>query len=294
MPSESRDGILFLFLVMQFISVNGDIVEAGNAYIRTDDRSYRYGEGLFETIKVKNEKILLADRHFERLFKGLSLLKFSVPGFFTRQNAEREILDLCKKNNCRELARVRLSVSGGNGGLYDGDEKFQYIIECGSVPRTVNELNKKGWNVDIFSGAKKSCDVLSNLKSASHLPYVMAARFARENNLDDCFLLNTYNRICDSTIANLFWIKNKNVFTPPLGEGCIAGVVRRYILEELEDLDYRILEKKCELNDLENADEVFLTNAIQGIKWVGKFRNRTYVNNLTKEIFDRYIQQLKE
>jgi branched-chain amino acid aminotransferase len=280
-----RDDILFLLLAMQFININGKILEAGKTLIKVDDHSYRYGDGLFETMKLMEGRILLGGLHFERLFNGFSVLKFQIPKLFTRQGLEKEIIDLCKKNNCNKLARIRLSVSRGSGGLYDCDEEWQYLIECWPLDNTINQLNENGLVIDIFPDAKKSCDVFSNLKSASHLPYVVAARFAKENKLNDCLLLNVYNRICDSTIANLFWIKDKEVFTPPLSEGCIAGVMRKHLIEKLQATSYKLQEKSCQINDLENADEVFLTNAIQGIRWVKEFRDKTFTNTITKDIY---------
>jgi branched-chain amino acid aminotransferase len=270
---------------MEFINVNGKILEPGRAFIKPDNHSYRYGDGLFETMKVTRGRILLIDLHFDRLFRGVSLLKFPLPGFFTNKFIEKEILDLCQKNNCKDSGRVRLSVSAGNGGLYDDDEKFQYVIEGWPLGDTISNLNEKGFVIDVFPGARKACDSFSNLKSASHLPYVMAARFAKENRLNDCLLLNMYNRICDSTIANIFWVKDKKIFTPPISEGCIAGVMRKYLIERLSAKSYNLYEKICEIHDLENADEIFLTNAIQGIRWVEQFRDSTYTNTITKNIY---------
>ncbi len=281
---------------MEFINANGKILEADRVFIKPDNHSYRYGDGLFETMKVSDGRILLSKLHFERLFSSLSLLKFYAPVFFTKQTLEREILDLCKKNNCEKRGRVRLSVSGGNGGLYDSDDKFQYMIEAWQLPDTINGLNENGLIIDIFTDARKSCDVFSNVKSASHLPYIMATRFAKENKLNDCLLLNMYGRICDSTIANVFWIKDKKIFTPPLSEGCIAGVMRRYLVESMRNESFGLrddgcglCEKECSITDIENADEIFLTNAIQGIKWVKQFRDKIYSNKIIKDIYLKYI-----
>ena len=289
---------MFLLLAMQFINVNGKILDAKKTWIKADDHSYRYGDGLFETMKILNDRILLEDLHFERLFNGLIVLKFQIPKLFARQKLEKEIIDLCKKNNCNKIARVRLSVSRGGGGLYDCDEEFQYLVECWPLQNGVNHFNEnarlpdgQGLVIDIFPNARKSCDSFSNLKSANYLPYVMAALFAKENKLNDCLLLNEHNRICDSTIANIFWVKGENILTPPLQEGCIAGVMRKFLIERLRAAGYKLHETNCEIQDLENADEVFLTNAVQGIRWVKQFRNKIYANSLTHEIYSRFFTQ---
>src|SRR5215213_3807263 len=112
---------------MEFVNVNGAIVKKDEAFINISDRSYRYGDGLFETMKVFGGIILLKNLHFERLFGGLTILKYRLDFFPAAGDLEKEVSDLCKKNNCLQFARVRLSVSGGNGGLYNGDENLQYL-----------------------------------------------------------------------------------------------------------------------------------------------------------------------
>jgi branched-chain amino acid aminotransferase len=276
---------------MDFVNINGKTIEADKALIKKDDHSYRYGHGLFETMKIVSETILLSDLHFERLFKSLAILKLNAPKFFSPQTLTQQILEICKKNNCERLARVRLSISGGNGGLYDYSEKIQYLIECWPLPESINLLNENGLVIDVFPYAKKSNDTFSSLKSASHLPYVMAAKFVKENRLNDALLLNIHNRICDSTIANVFWIKEDRIFTPPISEGCIDGVMRRHLFETLKNSNYQPSGKSCEIHDLENADEVFLTNAIQGIRWVKEFRNKIYNNSVSSEIHSLLFDQ---
>jgi len=267
---------------MEFINVNGKTLARDQFTTRVDNHSYRYGDGLFETMKVKNERILLRDLHFERLFNSLAVLRIPTPKFFTVEHLEREIIETCRKNKCAQLGRVRLSVTRGNGGLYDADENFQWVIECWPLNESANKLNENGLIIDIFPDVKKSCDIFSNLKSASHLPYVMGAVHVKENKLNDCLLLNTYGRICDSTIANVFWVKDGDIFTPPLKEGCIAGVMRRFLIESAQGSRYKVQEQSCKVNELEEADEVFLTNAIQGIRWVKQFRDKSFGNDITR------------
>jgi branched-chain amino acid aminotransferase len=146
--------------------------------------------------------------------------------------------------------------------------------------------------IDIYQEARKSCDVFSNLKSANFLPYSMAALYAKENKLNDCPVLNDSGNIADTTIANLFIIKNGIISTPALTEGCVNGVMRRYLLEKLRDGGYEIQESSVSVADMENADEVFLTNAINGIRRVRQFRNKMYSTKRTEEIYSRFIQTI--
>ena len=256
------------------------------------NRGYRYGDGLFETMKVVNESIALEQLHFERLFSGLLLLKFDIPKLVTAEKLQEEILHLCRKNECEKLARVRLSVFRGNGGLYDEDKTLQYVIECWPLNESVNKLNENGLVIDVYKDAQKSCDKFSNLKSANFLPYFMAAQYVKENKLNDCVVLNTKGGIADATIANIFIIKDGAVITPALTEGCVNGVMRRYLMGKLRAMNYDLREELLTVSNLRDADEVFLTNAINGIRWVRQFGDKIYTNLKTVEIYNRFIKTI--
>jgi branched-chain amino acid aminotransferase len=272
-----------------YFNHNGKIISADFPAIPAADHSYRYGDGLFETMKIIDGEICLADLHFERLFAGLKILKFQIPHFFTTEKITIEIKALCKKNNCYEKARVRLSVSRGSGGLYDCDNHFSYLIECWSLSPTIDKWNENGLVIDIFPDARKAMDAFSNLKSANYQPYVMAALWAKENKLNEALLLNAANHICDATTANIFWVKDEIIFTVPLFAGCVAGVIRRKIIESRSDIN----ETELASDDLLKADEVFLTNSIHGIRWIKQCREKTYTNKLAYEIYSALFQTNK-
>jgi branched-chain amino acid aminotransferase len=268
-----------------YYNYNGKLFEVSDPAIPVSDHSYRYGDGLFETMKLIKGKIPLFDFHIERLFYSMQVLGFRVPVLFSKKNIEEEITRLAEKNNCSTRARVRLTVSRGNGGVNDCDDKLQYTIECIALDENSDRLNENGFTIDIFPDAIKSCDRFSNLKSASYLHYIMAARFAKDNKLNDALVLNQHNRICEATIANIFWIKNETIHTPPLSEGCVAGVMRKYLLEKTTAIGLLVKEKELTIEELENADEVFLSNAVYGMRWVRQFRNKSYNNRLCSSIF---------
>lgn len=277
---------------MSYLNFNGKILSADNPVLMASNRSYRYGDGLFETMRIQHGKIVLANYHFERLFASLSILKYDIPSLFTPAKLEKEILQLCQRNQCEKLARLRLSVFRGNGGINDDDKNLQYLIECWPLNASINLLNENGLIIDVYTDAKKSTDQFSNIKSANFLPYSMAALYAKENKLNDCLVLNTAGKIADSTIANLFIIKENVIKTPSLDQGCVNGVMRRYLLESLSTADYVISETSISIQDVTTADEVFLTNAISGIRWVKQFENVNYGNAKTIDIYSRFVKTI--
>jgi branched-chain amino acid aminotransferase len=259
--------------------------------LTADNRSFRYGDGCFETMKMYQGRILMADLHFERLLTSMNRLHFDVPLNFTKEYFTRLITDLCNRNGVSRLARVRLTVFRANGGLYEPmDNTPNFIIQCGELNRKVFELNENGLSVDIFSDARKSSDKLSSIKSNNCLAYVMAAMFARQQMLDEAILLNHQGRIADTTNANVFIVRGQRMITPPLSEGGVCGVMRKYLMKA--DLPFKIEEHPLSITDLENADEIFLTNAIHGIRWVGVFRDSNYGNATATILHEILFEQL--
>src|SRR6185437_11297196 len=180
----------------------------------------------------------------------------------------------------------------GDGNIFDSENNsFNYIIEVWPLNEKI-QLNEKGLAVDVFAGAKKSCDHFSNLKSNNYLPSVMAGLFAQKNNLDDAIILNAFGRVCESAIANIFIIKGDKIYTPPLSEGCVAGTMRRWMLEKFSLKQYSISEKLLSVNDLMDADEFFLTNAIHPVRWAKNFRERVYEDVKVKEIFEYVLKNI--
>jgi branched-chain amino acid aminotransferase len=269
---------------------NGEIIPAGTPIISANNRGLRFGDGLFETIKVVKSEMPLFHLHMERLTKGLAVLKMQLPENYTTGYLTQAILELCNRNNINDAARVRLTVVRGNGTLFATDEPFaSLIIQAESLANDYLVFNETGLTIDICPGIQKSCDQLSNLKSNNYLPYVMAAQYARQHQLNDCLVMNAHNRICDGTIANVFRVHQNSIYTSPLSEGGVAGVMRQYLLQELPKAGYTVHEKICTVEDLEAANEVFLTNALFGMRWVKQFRSKIYSNNLVKDLYSKFV-----
>ncbi len=168
-----------------FFTYNDKIYKDGTAVITPENRSLRYGDGLFETLKMHKGVIQLRDYHFERLFSGMKMLQFQLPDYFTAAYLENKILELYKKNQHNSFTRVRLMVFRGNGGLYNPENHFpNYIIQTWSIEHT-EELNSNGLIINVYPDAKKPCDKFANLKSNNYLPYIMAALHAKKIKVND-------------------------------------------------------------------------------------------------------------
>jgi len=278
---------------MDYFNYNGKIYKTGTSIIGADNRGLRYGDGLFETMKLKNGNLIFDDEHFARLWKGMKVLQFDIPKHFTVELLQQEIKSLAKKNDHEIAARIRLNIVRGNGGLYDPQNHFpNYIIQTWPLAEGNGNWNSNGLVLGIYEAVKKSCDILSNIKHNNYLPYVLAALTSKNEKWNDAIVLNAHGRICDTTIANVFIIKDNIVYTPSLNEGCVAGIMRKIVIKGIQNAGWLLVEKELTKDDLFAADEVFLTNSMYNIRWVQRIADVNYHNNNTQKIFADIIQTI--
>ena len=269
---------------MEFVCFNGNFLPANEPLFTAQNRSFRYGDGLFETMKVYQSKILLEQFHYDRLILGLKMLQ--IENTLTVSELSQLTLELCKKNNCIGSARVRLAVYRNH------ENKAEFVIEAFPLQKEINQWDENGLTIDLYPHARKNPDAFSNLKTANFLPYVLAGIFAKERGIDDALVLNAFNNIADSSKANIFLVKKKEIFTPAIHQGCISGVMRRFLMDELKAHGYRLRQQEISEQQLLDADEVFLTNSIYDIRWVEKFREKAYTSEQTLSIYKKIIAPL--
>jgi branched-chain amino acid aminotransferase len=269
---------------MVHVCFNGQMIQGNTPVFKADNRGFRYGDGVFETIRVSKGRMPLFGFHFERLVTSLHLLK--IQHYWTEELLAQWVIDLCQLNQCSDSARVRLAVYRNANG------QGEIIIEAQSMPLTDEESKLQSIALTIYPFARKSMDAFANLKSANFLPYVMAGLYAVDEGFDDSIVLNCDNKICDSSKANIFIIQSNEIHTPALHQGCVSGVMRRYLIDKLKVLNYVVRQEVITEEDLLSADEIFLTNAIYGIKSVNSFKDRQYHNLITIGIFERLVTPL--
>lgn len=275
-----------------FLFHNGKFVKEDTPLLTASNRGIRYGDGLFETMKLVNGEINFAGYHFERLFNGMKMLGFEIPAYFTPSWLSEKTVLLCAKNK-HQIARIRLMVYRGEGGVYDPQNHLpNYVIQSWVLEESKFRLNENGLVTGVFSDARKSTDRFSNLKSNNYLTYLMAAREAKKQQWNDALVMNTFDRVCDASIANVFIVKNKIILTPSLKEGCIAGVVRRFLLERMPAAGFDIKEAELSISNIKDADELFLTNAIRGFRWVQHCDNVEYKSRFTNDFFNAFMEMI--
>lgn len=271
---------------MLFINFNGEIVPDGTKMLSNKNRAFRYGDGLFESMRMMKGNLKFAEMHADRLQRGMKALKIDgysqTDTWFLKDKAE----ELAARNKAKH-ARLRLTVYRDAEGLYTPSlNRMGYCMELQPVDEPRYFLNEKGLIMDIFTDVPKPLNFLSNIKTCNSLPYVMAGIFKAQSNLDEVFLLNQNGYLCEAGSSNVFvWYKS-HLYTPALSEGCVEGVMRQIVINIARKNNIPVTEAQINPEILYEADEVFLTNASRGIQSVMGYGVKRYFNKLSKGLVD--------
>ena len=275
------------------INFNGQIIDGDTIGFNQLKRGFNFGDGLFETIRVFNGKIICLDAHFNRISSGLEVLKIKQNYSFNQNSLERYINELLLYKNIKYGGKVKVYIFRAGLGTYKPEtNQMSFVVEAMDLEQNKYVLNKKGFLVDIYNEYSKTVNQLSFFKTSNSLLYVLAAVTASENNLDDLFIVNQKSEIIESSNSNVFFLKEDVLLTPPLNSGCIEGVMRIEVIRAAKDLGINILESNVYEEDLEKSREIFLTNVISGIRWVGGYKKKRFYNFISKKIIEKLNKNL--
>lgn len=264
----------------KFININGQIFPAGG-YLLPDKRAF----GLFETMLLDSGGIFLSTFHWQRLFRGIDRLRLPWPANWNSAFLLQCVLETARSNKLDKLCRVRLQTFQQT----DTRHNTSFLIECVPVDAIHTEYNSDGWEAGLAKNLIRASDSDSDLKLSHELVYPLAAVQARESGLDDVLIMNDRQNIIESSIANIFWVKDKHLFTVPVSEGCVDGTMRRFIMEYS---GYKVVQQPLTVELLHTADELFLTNSVRKIKWIHRMegQEKCYGNDFSKQLFSRLRQ----
>ena len=255
------------------INYNGNIISKNDATLTTDNRAFKYGDALFETLKVVDGKIIFTEDHYFRLMASMRMLRMKISMEFTLEFFKSEILKIAKNNELND-ARIRFSIYRKDGGLYlPQNNKIDFIVEAEKLVIPI----KNEYTIDLFKDYYVYSGMLSTLKTNTKILNVIASIYADENAIDNCILLNEKKQLVEALNANIFLVKGNQILTPSLSEGCIKGVLRKNMIAMIQkDSKYDLIETEISPFELQKVDEVFLTNTIMGIQSVKRYRKKIY------------------
>lgn len=269
------------------INFNGLLQD--NFAVTSSNRSFLYGDGIFETLKVVNGKILFSEDHYFRLMASMRIVRMKIPMDFTLEFFENQVISLTNELNYSESARVRITVFRNDGGLYLPDQNtISYVIEATSLSSKKYEITQDNFEVDLFKDSFVSAQLLSTLKTTSKILNVTASIFAKENDINTCLLLNDKKNVVEAIAGNLFMLTGNKLITPPISEGCLNGIMRKQIIKLMKDFpEIEFSEAIISPFDLQKADELFVTNVIQGIQPITKYRKKEFKTTFSAQLLDK-------
>ena len=260
------------------INFNGDLLFKDNIKLTTENRGFKYGDAIFETVKVINKKVVFWEDHYFRLLASMRMLRMKIPMNFTLEFLEQEILKTIEVLDDSISFRVRLNIYRGDGGLYTPlNNNINYFID---VKQNTFQTKDK-YHLDLYKDFYNFSGLLSTIKTNNRMVNTLASIFADENDLDNCILLNERKGVVEVANGNIFIVKGKVIKTPALTEGCIKGIIRNKVIDILnKNNEFTIEETTISPFEIQKSDEVFITNAIIGIQSVTNYR---------KKVFDRTV-----
>lgn len=275
------------------IILNGELLEEKSPIFFSSNRSFRYGDSIFESIRITGDKVMFLQEHINRLVNAMATLKMEIPTLFSAEYFHAHIQNLVNVNCIGTEARVRITVYRNEGGHYaPQDNTVSYLVEIFPVEENGYPLNEKGFTIDVFQDFKKPKNKISSFKTGNSILYVLAGIYKNQHKLDDCIVLNEKGNIAESINSNVFIVKNGAIYTPSLDECCTQGVMRNFIIRLAKENRIAVNEISLTANTLLGADEVFITNAVKGIQWVGAYKAKRYFNTITKLLSDKLNQKV--
>jgi branched-chain amino acid aminotransferase len=270
-------------------NLNGFIIRNKHLGIQISNRGLNYGDGVFETLKFANNRINFWEDHYFRLMASMRIVRMDIPMDFSPEYLEdqiRKTLDVNGLSN--KAARVKLLVVRKAGGLYTPETNaVDFLITTEELSSPSFQLNEKGLNIDLYKDFYKNSGMLSTIKTTSAQLYTVASIFRKENNYDECLLLNERKEVVEAISANIFIVKGDDLITPPLESGCLKGIMRKKIIEFATQLNFNVKEESFSPFALQKADEVWLSNSIKGLQWVGQYRKKSYRQERAAEMLKK-------
>ncbi|MGG5507362.1 MULTISPECIES: aminotransferase class IV [unclassified Myroides] len=278
------------------INVNGKLVSTTDLAIE-NNRGFLYGDAVFETVRVLDQKVLFAEDHYFRLMSSMRIMRMEIPMHFTLENFQEEIIktvDACSGN--AKAYRVRLTVYRDAVGKYlpQENKSIGFVATAEALDQTVYAFQDQAYEVELYKDFYVAANLLSTVKTTNRAVNVLASIFASENDYQNCLLVNDKKNIIEAVNGNLFVVSQNTIKTPPLDEGCIKGVMRKQIIELIGKHPNLTLEEGAiSPFELQKADEIFITNVITGIQPVTKYRKKTFTTHIAKDLVDRLNAKIR-
>lgn len=270
------------------VNFNGTLKEDSTISIE-NNRGFLFGDAIFETVRVLNNKVLFLEDHYFRLMASMRICRMEIPMNFTMEFFEEQVLLLTSTIVNATALRVRFTVYRKREGLYlPKTNEIEYIVTAFKLKDELYSFSDVAYEIELFKDSYVTKQLLSSLKTNNKMVQITGSIFANENGYDNCLILNDEKNVIEALQSNVFMKMGTTLITPPITDGCLNGIMRKQVLAIATKIEgIEVIEKSISPFDLQKADEIFLTNVISGIQPVSKYRKKEYKAILAKEILNR-------
>src|SRR5580704_7684644 len=239
----------------RFVLHNDDILDSREKCLSPGQVGLLNGWGVFSTIRVAAGVLFAFEKHWQRMHQDA--LRMHVPFPLDAEQFKRTLLRLVGANRAR-TATLRVAVVRNHGGLFEGPDQARDF----DVIAFTSDINPWGESARLAlkANGRYAQNEFAGTKVLSWAQNLTWYEEAHQRGLDEMLLLNERGEVCECTSANLFVARGSEVFTPPLNSGCLAGVTRALLMEEIRVPGISAVEKTLLPKDLEDADQVFITS----------------------------------
>lgn len=251
----------------QFVSFNRQILSANEANLTAISSATLYGKGIFTTIAIYDKTPFLWEKHWLRLLDNASRIGLNFD--FAEKGICESLTELIAQNKIKN-GRARLTFfdeSAKGIWAFENNKKTSFLMTTADFRPVSEELKLTVSPYRIYSTSP-----LVNIKSCNYLENLLSFEEAKKRGFDEAVRLNEKGEIVSACLANIFWLKDDEIFTPSLKTGCLAGTMRGLVLEK-----YKVFEVEENIESLEKSDTVFLTSSGLGIKQIFFGKNRIKV-----------------
>ena len=276
---------------MEKIFLNDKIIDIDKACISAADSGFLYGAGLFETMRSYNGIVFALADHLDRLFFSAGALSIDIS--YTKEYTTDAINKVLQANKLTD-ARLRLTITGGPMSTSNDDRKPTLLITAAKLQPYPPEYYKKGVLVVLCPFRQNPDDPTSGHKTTSYYSRMIALRIAHQNRAAEALWFTTDNRLAEGCVSNVFLVKDSALYTPPLKTPVLAGIARKTICRLAMENSIKLIEKDLSIEDLLDADEIFLTNVImQALPVVSVEKHivgKGKVGPIAEELKEKYVE----
>ena len=261
-----------------------------------NNRGFLYGDSIFETIKIIDNRIIFWEEHYLRLMSSMRILRIEIPNNYTPDFFENEIKKTNSKLEEVFSGKVRLTIYRAGAGLYLPEKNIPvFVINSKKTDQKLFKINTEEYKVDLFKDYQIQSNLISNIKTNNRVINVIGSIYAKENDLQNCILLNDNKLVAEFLNGNIFIVNKNHIKTPTISTGCLDGIMRKMIIDLINKVpNYEIEEKDLSPYELISSDEIWVTNSISGIIPVTQYRRKSFSNKVGNIMISYFNKKVTE